>query len=206
VTTWQIWNEPDLLKNWGTVPFAPSYVSLLRAAHRAVKAADPAAEVVLGALTNFGWKDLNSIYSVKGARNLFDLVAANAYTAQPSGVVTILSNYRRVMARHGDAEKPLVATEVGWPSGLGKTNQNFGFNTTERGQAQKLTQLLPLLAQNRRRLHLIGFYYYTWMTSDQPDSRPFDYAGLLRYDAASNTIHPKPAYWAFRTAVAKLEH
>ena len=133
------------------------------------------------------------------------MVAANAYTAHPAGVVTILGYYRRVMRRHGDAKKSLIATEVGWPSGIGKTKQNYGFNTTERGQGQKLTQLLPLLSQNRQRLGLTGFYYYTWMTTDQPDSRPFDYAGLLRYDSATNTVHPKPAYSAFRTAVAKLE-
>ncbi len=40
---WQIWNEPDLGKYWSAKNWAPGYVSLLRAARAAVKAADLAA-------------------------------------------------------------------------------------------------------------------------------------------------------------------
>lgn len=109
------------------------------------------------------------------------------------------------MARNGDAGKPMLATEVGWPSGVGKTRVNYGFNVTERGQARKLSQLLPLLARNRQRLRLTSFYYYTWMTTDPPNAKPFQYAGLLRCDVVSNTVTPKPAYWAFRRTVKKLE-
>lgn len=206
VTSWQVWNEPELSQNWSSTPFAPSYVALLRVAHGAIKAADPHARVILGALTNYGWNDLASIYGVHGSGKLFDVVAANPYTKQPSGVITILRNYRKVMARNGDARKPLLATEVGWPAATGKTDVNYGFNVTERGQAKKLSQLLPLLARNRGPLKLAGFYYYTWATQDPPNAKPFQYAGLLHYDPSSNTFHPKPAFWAFRRGVAKLEH
>jgi hypothetical protein len=94
---------------------------------------------------------------------------------------------------------------VGWPSGKGRASANFGINTTERGQAKKLSQLLPLLVQNRRQLGLRGFYYYTWMTPDPPHAGPFYYAGLLHYEAAKHRIKPKPAYWAFRRTVLGLE-
>jgi hypothetical protein len=205
ITSWQIWNEPDLSANWNTVPFAPSYVALLRVARHAIKKSDASAKVVLGALTNYGWRDLASIYAVRRSRRLFDVVAANPYTRQPSGVITILGDYRQVMAKHGDADKPIIASEVGWPSATGKATQDFGFNVTERGQARKLSKLLPLLAQNRRRLRLAGFYYYTWMTSDPPHAGPFQYAGLLRYQQSNTTVRPKPAYQAFRRTVARLE-
>jgi len=205
ITSWQVWNEPELSTNWNTFPFADSYVRLLRIAHDAIKRADPSARVVLAALTNFGWRDLASIYNVSGSRALFYEVASNPYTAKPSGVITILGKFRQVMDQHGDRAKPMVATEVGWPSALGKSSQNFGINTTERGQARKLSQLLPMLASNRRRLGLAGFFYYTWVTPDPPHGGPFAYAGLLRLDQAKHRIVPKPAYWAFRRAVRKLE-
>jgi hypothetical protein len=205
ITRWEIWNEPDLTTNWNTTPFAPSYVSLLRVASRAIRQADPSATVVLAALTNFGWKDLEAIYKVHGARQLFDVAAANPYTKQPSGVITILGYFRKVMKQYGDAHKPLLATEVGWPSGKGKANANFGINTTERGQAKKLSQLLPLLVQNRHQLGLRGFYYYTWMTPDPRHAGPFYYAGLLHYEVSKHRIKPKPAYWAFRRTVLGLE-
>ena len=85
VTAWEIWNEPDLRANWGTSPFAKSYVKLLRVAHKAIKHADRSARIVLGALTNYGSADLAAIYKVKGSRRLFDAVSCNAYAPEPSG-------------------------------------------------------------------------------------------------------------------------
>ncbi|MFL5822929.1 MAG: hypothetical protein ACJ764_05750 [Solirubrobacteraceae bacterium] len=205
LTAWQIWNEPELTENWDTFPFARSYVRLLRVAHDAIRRADPSARVVLAALTNYGWRDLASIYKVQGSRRVFDEVAANPYTAQPSGVITILGYFRKAMDDNGDSHKPLLATEVGWPSAKGKSSQDFGFNTTERGQAKKLSELLPLLAKNRHRLRLASFYYYTWMSTDPRHGVPFQYAGLLRFRRAKDKIDPKPAYFAFRRTVRKLE-
>ena len=40
IRSWQIWNEPNLAYYWRQ-PFASSYVSMLKAAHAAVKKADP---------------------------------------------------------------------------------------------------------------------------------------------------------------------
>ena len=203
IRTWQIWNEPNLAYYWDTTPFAPSYVALLRVAHSAIKKVDPKATVVLGSLVNYGWRGLALIYDIRGARSLFDAVASNPYTAKPSGVITILRLMRRMMDKHGDHAKPLIATEVGWPSAKGRTKQNFGFNTTEQGQAQKLTQLLPLLAANRTSLGLQGFYYYTWMSTDQRGAVSWAFSGLLQWTGSK--VRAKPAYAAFRSAALKLE-
>jgi hypothetical protein len=205
IKSWQIWNEPNLSYYWDTdkPSFAPSYVALLRVAHRAIKAVDPSAQVVLGSLVNYGWKGLALIYQVHGARSLFDAVSSNPYTLKPSGVITILSYMRKAMDKHGDQAKPLIATEVGWPSAKGKTKQNFGFNTTEKGQAQKLSQLLPLLASNRKALGLQSFYYYTWMSDDQRGAVSWSFSGLLQWTGSK--VRAKPAYFAWRKAALKLE-
>ncbi|MFL5822930.1 MAG: hypothetical protein ACJ764_05755 [Solirubrobacteraceae bacterium] len=205
ITSWQIWNEPDLAHNWNTTPFAPSYVKLLGVAHRAIKRADPTAQVVLAAMTNYGWTHLESIYSIPGSRRLFDVATCNAYASEPTGVIANLTKFREVMDTHGDRHKPLLATELGWPSALGKTSLDFGINTTEQGQAKKLSALLPLLAKNRHRLRLAGFYYYTWLTADPRNASPFAYSGLLRFHKANSRISTKPAYFAFRRAALKLE-
>lgn len=205
IRRWQIWNEPNLSYYWNTnqPTFAPSYVALLRVAHKAIKAVDPHAEIVLGSLVNYGWRGLALIYQIHGARGLFDAVSSNPYTSKPSGVITILSLMRRMMNKHGDQAKPLIATEVGWPSAKGKTKQNFGFNTNERGQAKKLTQLLPLLAANRRALGLESFYYYTWMSTDQRGAVSWAFSGLLQWTGSK--VRAKPAYPAFQRAALKLE-
>jgi hypothetical protein len=203
IEQWQIWNEPNVSYAWDTQPnFAPSYVKLLRVAHDAVKHADPGAIIALAALTNYGWQALASIYKVPGSRHLFDAVTADVYTAKPQGVITILGYYRQVMAQNGDRQMPIVATEVGWPSNR-TSSRNPSFNTTEKGQAMKLAQLLPLLAEDRGRLRLAGFYFYTWMTTDR--GRWIHFFGLRQYDPATHRISAKPAYWAFRRTVRKLE-
>jgi hypothetical protein len=205
IRSWQIWNEPELNFYWDTANFAPSYVRLLRAAHGAIKNVDPSATVVLGSLTNFAWKDLQSIYKIRGARDLFDAVGSNPYTSKPAGVIRILTNVRRAMDGHGDRSKPLIATEVGWPSALGKTKQNFGFNTTEQGEAKKLSQLLPMLASNRKRLGLSAFYYYTWLSTDQRGAVSWAFSGLLQFNSGQGTVSTKPAFDAFRRTALKLE-
>ncbi|MSX02970.1 MAG: hypothetical protein F2813_07405, partial [Actinobacteria bacterium] len=44
--SFQIWNEPSLKRYFPVRSFAPSYVKLLRAAYKAVKAADPKSRVI----------------------------------------------------------------------------------------------------------------------------------------------------------------
>jgi hypothetical protein len=206
IRMWQIWNEPHMVSYWSEQPFAPSYVKLLAAAHAAVKKADPGATVVLAGLANYSWRYLASIYRVPGARRLFDVVAIHPYTAQPRGVITILERARAVMNRFGDARKRMLATEITWPSSLHQASAQFGVSLTEQGQAQHLAALVPLLAENRAKLGLKGFYWYTWMGDESPRTRPygFDYAGLLKY--VDGTVTAKPALFTFRQAALALEH
>lgn len=203
---WQIWNEPNLRAFWPQQPFAPSYVALLRAARAAIKAADPSAEIVLAGMPNYSWVNLGQIYKVHGARSLFDVVAIHPYTKQPKGVITILTKVRQVMNRAGDRHKPIIADEVSWPSSLGKTFHNEGFDiaTTQAGQARDIAGLLPLLGRFRTRLGLMGFDYYTWAGDEHHNANMFEFAGLFRY--SNGQFVTKPAYRAFRRGALALEH
>jgi hypothetical protein len=206
ITMWQIWNEPDLPYFWSTPKFARSYVALLRVAHRAIKQADPKAKVVLASLTGDSWRGLGTIYAVHGARNLFDVVGENTYAPTPKRVISLLHHVRLVMTHNHDGGKPLIDTEVGWPAAKGKGTLGLGVATSQAGQASKLAQVLPLLAANRRSLGLAGFYYYTWMSTDEAGSAsPFNFSGLLTYSAHTHHISEKPAFATFSRAVHSLE-
>jgi hypothetical protein len=202
IRMWQIWNEPNLAYYWRQ-PFAKTYVSMLALAHSAIKHADPGAEVVLGALTNLAWKSIGSIYEIRGARDLFDVVSVNGFTRIPANVILYLQFMRNAMDRFHDGKKPLLATEVSWPSAKGKTSQRYDFDTTEAGQARDIAALLPMIGQQRAALGLSGFYYYTWMGQEDPHSPAFDFAGLLRFRKGSVTA--KPALTAYRNGVLALE-
>ena len=202
IRKWQIWNEPNLSLYW-TQPFAKTYVPLLKAAHDAIKKADPGAKVVLGALTNFAWKAIGQIYAVRGASNLFDVAAVNGFTKNVSGVLTFMHLMRRAMNRFKDNRKPLMATEVSWPSAQGKSSDRFDFDTTEAGQARNIAAVMPMLAAQRAQLVLSAIYIFTWVGPEGHRSEAFAYAGLLRYSNGSVTA--KPALASFRRQALALE-
>ena len=203
IAMWQIWNEPNVHAFWPPQPYYARYVSLLRAAHAAVKAADTSAKVVLAGLPNYSWIELARL-DRHGAGKLFDIAAVHPYTRTPQGVITILGYARRELNATGAAGKPILADEISWPSSLGRTSHNENdFATTEAGQARNIAQAMRLLAANRARLHLAGFYYYNWASYDQPNVSAFDFSGLFQFH--SGEFRAKPAYDAFRTSALALE-
>jgi hypothetical protein len=201
---WQIWNEPSFRVFWSDNPWAPGYVELLRASRAAIKAADPGARIVLAGLPNKSWTALGTIYS-NGGHGLFDVAAFHPFTAKVDGVKTILQRDRKVMARHHDSKKPLWVTELSWTSAKGKTSVTYGNEQSESGQAKRLRDAYRMLASNRRKLRVGRVYWYTWLSRDQQDDYPFDWAGLLRIDSAG-TVKAKPALKAYRSTAMALEH
>lgn len=203
IRQWQIWNEPDLGKYWAASNWAPGYVALLRAARAAIKAADRSAKVVLAGLTNRSWVDLRRVYAAGGGR-LFDLAAVHPFSRRVRNVLKIVTLVRREMRRHGDARKPLVLSEVSWSSGRGHSTFNYGWETSEKGQALHLASALVRLAARRRADRIAGVYWYTWMSPAIGGKDSFDYSGLRRLDAAGHPV-TKPALAAFRAVARRLE-
>ncbi len=204
IRTWQIWNEENLPYSWPR-PFVKGYVALLRASHDAIKAADPGAKVVLGALSDYSWLDLKHIEHFPGARRLFDVISVNNFATTVDQAVFYLGLVRKAADVSGDARKPLLATELSWPSAKGKTPQRWGWITTEAGQARNVAELLPKLALARVRLRLVGFYYFNWMGVERPGGNAFSFSGLLRYNTHNGHVVPKPALGAFRHAALTIE-
>lgn len=204
IREWQIWNEPNISLYWPAQPFARTYVALLSAARKAIRRADPGAKVVLAGFPDFSWLDLEDVYQVRGARGDFDVVGVHPYTATAKGVITILRYVREVMDAHGDASKPMIADEVGFPSSNGFTTADGGLGTTVLGQAQRTAAVLPLLARYRASLNVAGFDYYTWASQEIPHESAFLFAGLLRY--VGGALIQKPAFSAFANAALAIEH
>lgn len=201
VVSWQVWNEPDIGRYWHGEPWAPTYVELLRAAGPAIKAVDPLAQVVAAGLTNESWNDLRRLYRA-GARGLFDAAAIHPFSRLPRNVVKIVRLARGVMRQEGDGGKPLVLSEISWSSGKGRSTLNYGWETTERGQAERVRRILPMLARERRRLRIQAVYWYTWLSPSPGAKESFAYAGLRRMRRGRPVS--KPALRAFRAAVRAL--
>jgi hypothetical protein len=94
IQAYQIWNEPNLAREWGNKPPNPAaYVEMLKVAHKAVKSADPNAVVISGGLsptTATGAIAMPDVQFVKelyaaGGKPFFDLLGVHAagYKAPP---------------------------------------------------------------------------------------------------------------------------
>ena len=145
---WQIWNEPGFDFYWPQ-PFAASYVPVLAAAHAAIKAADPSAQVVLPGFPDWAWQFLATVYEQGGGvQRDFDVVAAHPYTQNPVNVIRFLRLMRTVMREYGDGTKPIMITETGWNSSLGHhPNRHVLLPDDAAGQAQAVRTLLPVLGR-----------------------------------------------------------
>ena len=198
---WQIWNEPDIVRYWRGSPWPSTYVRLLREARDALRSADPGAVVVAAGLTNRSWEDLAALYRA-GGRGLFDAAAIHPFSRRVSNVVKIVRLARDAMKRAGDARVPLMLTELSWSSGSGKSSFNYGWETTERGQADRLTSAFGALARERVRLRIGGVWWYTWLSPPVGEKESFSYAGLRRMSRGRAV--DKPARSAFSRAVRRL--
>ena len=138
-----------------------------------------------------------------GAKGFFDVAAVHPYTGRYQGVLTLARRMRKQLDDHGDQRKHLIVTEMGWSSGLGVSTYNYGWETTEEGQARDVRQAVPYLAARRNELKLDGIYWYTWMSPPLGKPNSFAYTGLRRMGADGVPVD-KPALAAWRETVAQL--
>jgi hypothetical protein len=205
VRSWEIWNEPNLKDYFTKQPFAKPYAALLRAAYPAVKSADPGATVLMASMANYSWRDLAKLLDVPGPKLRFDAAGAHPFSGRPSNALKIVRLNRQALDHRGYGKVPLWLTELTWSSAKGKKQpltQNW--ETTESGQAQRLTDIYKLLLRDRTKLKLARVFWYTWATVDNGSPNSFDYSGL-RSVLPGGGFRDKPALGAFRTVALAAE-
>lgn len=129
-----IWNEPNLSLEWGYRPVDPAgYTRMLKVAYTRAKEANPAVQVLGGALaptlappgSEWGMDDLHYLQAMydAGAAPYFDILAAHAYggkfapdePAAPDAINFARTELlRAIMVANGDEAKPIMITEGGW--------------------------------------------------------------------------------------------
>jgi hypothetical protein len=209
---WQIWNEPDLSYRWfakkgSRYAWPRGYLTVLKAASRAIKSSDRGAKVVLAGLTNDSWNHLRSLYK-RRARRYFDIAAIQTYTGSPRRALKAIRLFRQVMRHRGDGRKPIWATEVSWPAAKGRMHVPRGQRTlvsTDRGMASRLKGMFNALAIRRRfvRYRVARTFWYTWSSPYRPVTDIFDFAGLEEY--SGGVFKAKPALNAFRRIARRFE-
>jgi polysaccharide biosynthesis protein PslG len=204
IRQWQLWNEPDHLNNWSQHPYYKPYVALLAAAHKAIRGRDPGAKIVLAGLVGKSWVQLAQIYRA-GGRRYFDYIAVHPFTRLLPDVLRILRYNRAVAKRYGDARKPMLVTELTWPSSLGKVKtRHIDLDRSERNQATLLDAAYRAIAARRGKLGIRAVYWSSWLTRDRSRDDVFDYVGLSTL-RRNGTVRHKPAFYAYKSVARRLQ-
>ncbi len=201
IRSWQIWNEPNFLLFWRPHPSPCGYARLLELSARAIHGRDPGARIVAAGVAPVGaglptWVFLRRMYRVPGVRAAADAIALHPYSSTLAGMVAQIRAVRQVMAQAGDGRKPLLISELGVAS-WGSFPSSFVLGPD--GQAQFVRSALGLLVRERRRWRIAGVDWFAWQDAPAADTRCSFCEGAGLFAAGER---PKPAWFAFRQAVA----
>jgi hypothetical protein len=190
VAAWEIWNEPNIQPFWSPRPDPALYAALLAAAYDAAKSADPDCVIVAGALAGPDAEFLEGMYA-HGAAGKFDVLSYHNYGQQLSMATEwpAVERLRAVMARHGDAEKPIWHTENGFYTGP--------VGVSEAAQGARIVRYsIGLLALGIEKTFQLTLHDWT----DDPQHHDLSgYRGITRASLAR-----KPSFAAYRTMCRNL--
>ena len=209
VRDWQVWNEPHLRSYWNAPAKSKwahpgGYGRMLRAAHRAVKAKDRNARVVLAGITQRAWEELDEMYARGGIKGHFDVAALQIFPQSVRRAVLATRLFRQTLRRRGDGRKPIYLTEISWPASKGKTRRiRYLAHETPRSMGIKLAQAYDALARKRRALGLARVYWYTWASPYGRGGSVFNYSGLQAY--RDGEWKAQPALGTFQRKARQLQ-
>ncbi len=144
IQAFQIWNEPNLSREWGgNAPDPAGYVEFLRQTYTAIKAVHPSAIVISAGMAPTGGGDVamadeqfyEGMYAAMGGSSAgyFDMLGVHGpgFAAEPETDPAVVAstpalggyrffafrhveNIRAIMERNGDGDKKIVLLEFGW--------------------------------------------------------------------------------------------
>lgn len=218
ITAYQIWNEPNLSREWGNhAPNAAAYVELLAACSEAIRALDPDAILISAGLAPTGNMDdsatrddiyLNQMYEA-GFQQYIDVVGVHAvgYDAPEVGPDDAVEkgrqrfmsfrrveDMRKIMIEHGDAARQVAILETGWTTD--EVNPHYSwFAVSEEQQGEYLVRAYRYAAENWRPwVGLMSMIYMgapTW--TEQDEQYWWAITEPRRDDDGRITIHTRPA-------------
>lgn len=193
-------NEPNL---HGTTP--EEYVETIKKGYKVIKDVSPEnmlAAPVIHSIQAADW--LRGFYEA-GGKDYFDTMDVHIYQqtslpvpeglppGSPEGVLLQIAEIKKIMAEYGDEDKPLITTEMGYPTYNGRSWAVRGM--TQEQQANYLVRMhLHMIASGLRRIFLYA------LQDEGTDSTNMEHNfGIIDYYGK-----PKVSYYAYKTMTSQL--
>lgn len=194
IAAYQIWNEPNLAREWGNrPPNAAEYTELLKVCSEAIRAADPKAIIISAGLAPTGNTDaaahrddlyLDDMYRA-GFQQYVDVVGVHApgFSPPPYGpddaerdgigrwfTFRRVEDLRKIMLLHDDAARQMAILEMGWTVDPVHPEYSW-FAVTEAQQAQYTVEAYEYIRQHWSPwVGLVSLIYLpksTWTENDE---------------------------------------
>ncbi len=183
----QIWNEPNLAREWNDAPIDPAaYTRLLKIAYTRAKAVDPNIRILTAPLSiTLGepfpkgenvFRNMNDLQFLDemyadGAKDYFDILSANAFglgsppeDPPDPGKLNFqrVVLERQVMERNGDQNKSVWINEYGWnapPESMPDSKLIWG-RVTEEQQADYTVRGIEYARKNWKWVGVISIWFF----------------------------------------------
>ena len=176
VTTYEIWNEPNLGHFWEPAPDPERYMELYVKARAAIKAVDPQALVLVGGLVP-GTGFERALYATRpDAAAMIDGVAFHPYARTAEGVIREVRDLRATLEEAGDPDAPIHLTELGWVT----NPPDAWIHAPDEQRAQYLQDAVRALAWSDCGIETV--IPYTWTTPESNPSDIEDWYGMFHPD------------------------
>jgi polysaccharide biosynthesis protein PslG len=113
ITYWELWNEPQDPEYY--CGDTRTLVTMAQHAYRIIKSINPAAQIIAPAASAAGGPEWLDSYLSEGGGDYADIMSFHGYcNSKAESIHSIISQYRSVIAAHGQSSKPLWDTEGDW--------------------------------------------------------------------------------------------
>jgi hypothetical protein len=216
---YQIWNEPNLVREWGKVN-AREYVELLQTAYLRAKEADPDCVILAGALSatieldDSEWgKGINDFVYLQqmydaGAAPYFDIMSTQGYglfsgptdrRMRPRVLNFSRPLYiREIMVANGDAHKPIWISELDWSPVPGDVTPVYG-RYDEETRARYVVEAYDRMQEEWPWMGVACFWFFK-RADDSELGQPWYYFRMVEPD-----FTPLPVYEAMKAHAASRE-
>ena len=210
VAAYQIWNEPNLSREWGgSKPDPAEYVDLLAACSRAIRAVDPDAPLISAGLAPTGtnddtaWPDdiyFDHMYR-HGFQEHIDVVGVHAPGYAPPEIgpddeaalqrfftFRRVEDLRKIMLHHGDEARQMAILEFGYTTETINPDYRW-FSVSEAEQADMLLRAYDYAIANWRPWIGLMTLIYLPDPAWQPENEEFWWSIV-----APDTMQPRQAF------------
>jgi len=214
INFFELGNEPNISEFWNTGCDPVAYTAFLKAGYTGIKAGNPNAGVMTAGLANvtgdvsqgiatgthnYDTTNFLTLMYENGAHGYFDYLAIHPYTWPAAPNFSIINSCVSIMNSNGDTGKPVIITELGWPTNTGGGPNDYPVGNTEAQQATYITDSFEMIISGSYQFVPV-LCIYDFVDDGTDPTYQEDNFGLVEADM--QTI--KPAYTAYQGVAAAL--